>query len=399
MAESEGLQLSGLFYLLLTILQLLGKACNAQISSLNVGICSGLQQQQPLVPAFFLLGDSILDPGNNNRFITLAKVDHYPYGIDFPGNVPTGRFSNGYTAADYLAFKLGLPLIPAYHNPSTRGKRLLKGVNFASGGSGILPNTGKIYGEVESLEEQVQSLQAVKNEVTGVLGSTAAADELFASAAFMVVTGSNDWLLSFFNPILPIRIADKTSSEHHRDTLIDTLLPQIEAMYEVGARKIVVAGLPALGCCPSQVMQFETNGSCVEHVNGVAKDYNQKLLPQVVALNDRLANATIAYIDVYSLILKAAQNPSEFGFKTGNIACCGIGKYKGFLTCLPGLQPCDIVEDHFYWDAYHPTQNFYPFLVDHIWNEGPPYSYPNSLQKMFDKQGISQILGSSHTEL
>jgi len=55
-----------------------------------------------LAPAFFIFGDSIMDPGNNNRFVTLAKVNYYPYGMDFPGGVPTGRFSNGYSAADYF---------------------------------------------------------------------------------------------------------------------------------------------------------------------------------------------------------------------------------------------------------------------------------------------------------
>lgn len=373
------------------------RGCSAQ-NSLEVSCsCSG-EPQKPSAPALFLLGDSILDAGNNNGFVTLAKVNHYPYGIDFPGNLPTGRFSNGYTAGDYFAFKMGLPLVPAYHNPSTKGKRLLQGVNFASGGSGILPNTGKLYGEVESLQEQVLNLQGVKEEIREMVGASAS-EELFASSAFLVVTGSNDWLLSFFNPILPIRISDKTSSQRHRDSLIETLLAQLQAMYEIGARKIVVAGLPALGCCPSQVMEFETNGSCVEHINEVARDYNEKLLPQILALNDKLWNASIAYIDIYTLILNAAQNPTDFGFKTGNTACCGIGKYKGFLTCLPGLHPCEDVEDHFYWDAYHPTQNFYPFLVDLIWNNGPPYSYPKSFQETIEAKVSSRTEAKPHIEL
>ena len=43
------------------------------------------------------------------------------------------------------ALKLGLPLIPAYNNPGTKGKKILQGVNFASGGSGIDSHTGKLY--------------------------------------------------------------------------------------------------------------------------------------------------------------------------------------------------------------------------------------------------------------
>ena len=84
------------------------------------------------------------------------------------------------------------------------------------------------------------------------------------------------------------------------------------------------------------------------------------------------------------------------GFKTGNTACCGIGKYNGFLTCLRGLKPCDNVEDHFYWDAYHPTSKFYPQLIDILWNNGPPYTYPKSLQEEF--QPMKQH-DNFHTEL
>ena len=84
------------------------------------------------------------------------------------------------------------------------------------------------------------------------------------------------------------------------------------------------------------------------------------------------------------------------GFKTGNTACCGIGKYNGFLTCLRGLKPCDNVEDHFYWDAYHPTSKFYPQLIDVLWNNGPPYTYPKSLQEEF--QPMKQQ-DNVHTEL
>ena len=53
------------------------------------------------VPAMFVFGDSLLDPGNNNNLATLAKANYFPNGIDFPGGV-TGRYCNGRTVADYL---------------------------------------------------------------------------------------------------------------------------------------------------------------------------------------------------------------------------------------------------------------------------------------------------------
>lgn len=38
----------------------------------------------PKVPAMFMFGDSLVDNGNNNYYLSsLAKANYYPYGIDF----------------------------------------------------------------------------------------------------------------------------------------------------------------------------------------------------------------------------------------------------------------------------------------------------------------------------
>lgn len=54
------------------------------------------------VPCFFIFGDSLVDSGNNNNLATRAKANYEPYGIDFPQGIPTGRFTNGLTTADFL---------------------------------------------------------------------------------------------------------------------------------------------------------------------------------------------------------------------------------------------------------------------------------------------------------
>lgn len=56
-----------------------------------------------MVPAMFVFGDSLVDVGNNNYLeLSLAKANIPHYGIDFPAQKPTGRFSNGKNAADFL---------------------------------------------------------------------------------------------------------------------------------------------------------------------------------------------------------------------------------------------------------------------------------------------------------
>lgn len=96
------------------------------------------------VKGMFVFGSSLVDCGNNNFLGTLAKADYAPYGVDFRFG-ETGRFTNGKNVIDLIAEQLGLPeYIPPFYDPSTKGSRIVHGVDFASGGSGILDVTGKV---------------------------------------------------------------------------------------------------------------------------------------------------------------------------------------------------------------------------------------------------------------
>ncbi|CAN1230654.1 GDSL esterase/lipase At5g37690 [Linum perenne] len=90
----------------------------------------------------FVFGDSLTEVGNNNHFqYSLARSDYPWYGVDFPGGQATGRFTNGRTIAE----KLGVESPPPYLSLSRTDDKLLKGVNYASGGAGILNETGLYF--------------------------------------------------------------------------------------------------------------------------------------------------------------------------------------------------------------------------------------------------------------
>ncbi|CAI0629448.1 unnamed protein product [Linum tenue] len=94
------------------------------------------------VPAVFALGDSFVDTGNNNYVVTIAKSNFPPYGRDFPGETPTGRFSNGRLIPDFLAKTLGVKnLLPPYKDPTLKLEDLRTGVSFGSAGAGYDPLT------------------------------------------------------------------------------------------------------------------------------------------------------------------------------------------------------------------------------------------------------------------
>lgn len=73
------------------------------VVSLSISGLSRGHSTKPKVPCFFVFGDSMSDCGNNNGLSSKAKANYKPYGIDFPGGIPTGRFSNGKNYIDVLS--------------------------------------------------------------------------------------------------------------------------------------------------------------------------------------------------------------------------------------------------------------------------------------------------------
>jgi len=53
-------------------------------------------------PALYVLGDSLADVGNNNHLVTPFRANFPHNGVDYPGHLATGRFSNGHNLADFI---------------------------------------------------------------------------------------------------------------------------------------------------------------------------------------------------------------------------------------------------------------------------------------------------------
>ncbi|CAN1283861.1 GDSL esterase/lipase At3g43570 [Linum perenne] len=97
------------------------------------------------VTAVLVFGDSTVDAGNNNFVPTTFKGNFPPYGQDFAGGEPTGRFSNGRLTTDFIASYVGVKEnVPPYLDPSLTIDDLKTGVSFASAGTGFDPLTPTI---------------------------------------------------------------------------------------------------------------------------------------------------------------------------------------------------------------------------------------------------------------
>jgi hypothetical protein len=111
------------------------------------------------VPALIVFGDSTVDTGNNNQIPTIAKSNFGPYGRDFLGGRPTGRFSNGRVASDFISEAFGLkPTLPAFLDPTYNISDFATGVCFASAGTGYDNATSDVLVSVNMMHFSLHTL-------------------------------------------------------------------------------------------------------------------------------------------------------------------------------------------------------------------------------------------------
>lgn len=319
---------------------------------------------QPLVPALFIFGDSVVDAGNNNNLHTIVKSNFPPYGRDFNNQMPTGRFCNGKLAADFTAENLGFTTYPpAYLNLQEKGKNLLNGANFASGASGYFDPTAKLYHAI-SLEQQLEHYKECQNILVGVAGKSNASS-IISGAIYLVSAGSSDFVQNYYiNPLLyKVFTADQFS-----DILIQHYTIFIQNLYALGARKIGVTTLPPLGCLPAAITLFGSHSNeCVDRLNNDALNFNTKLNTTSQNLQKVLSNLTLAVLDIYQPLHDLVTKPTENGFYEARKACCGTGLIETSILCnKDSIGTCANATEYVFWDGFHPSEAANKVLADDL---------------------------------
>ncbi|KAK8648588.1 hypothetical protein V6N13_129337 [Hibiscus sabdariffa] len=332
-----------------------------------------------MVPAVFVFGDSLVDVGNNNYLpVSIAKADFPHNGIDFPTKKPTGRFCNGKNAADLLAEKLGLPSSPPYLSLSKKkdAPSYINGVSFASGGAGIFNGTDQTLGQSIPLLKQVDYYIAVQKILVQQIGSSAAESHL-SKSLFVIVIGSND-IFDYFGSSDRRK---KSTPQQYVDLMANTLKGQLKRLYETGARKFVLTGIGAIGCAPAERVTNETH-ECSEERNFWSVKYNEKLKAMLTGFKSELQGVNYSYFDTYSIMQKAIQNPSSYGFNEIKSACCGLGDLKAKVPCVPVSKYCTNRSDHVFWDLYHPTEATARVFVDTLFDGPSQYCVPMNVRQL-----------------
>ncbi|XP_020574433.1 GDSL esterase/lipase EXL3-like [Phalaenopsis equestris] len=327
---------------------------------------------KPIVPAVILFGDSIVDPGNNNAIKTIVKCNFPPYGKDFIGHVPTGRFCNGKIPGDLIASSLGVKeIVPAYVGQNLGAEDLLTGVSFASGATGYDPLTPIITSSI-SMPDQLKLFAKYKEELKNIAGKERA-DYIIKESLYVVCSGSDDLANTYF--ITPFRSAHYDIPSYV-NLLISYSSQFIQNLYQMGARKIGFVGLPPVGCLPSQ----RTLGGgllrrCVPIRNEAAQLYNSKINAELQRLSRTLNGTLLIYLDIYTIILDLVQRPSVYGFDVSNKGCCGTGDIEVSVLCNPKLPTCPDDTKYVFWDSYHPTERAYKIIVDNLLQKYLKYLY------------------------
>ncbi|KAM1637846.1 hypothetical protein ACFX2K_015736 [Malus domestica] len=303
----------------------------------------------------FIFGDSLSDVGNNKYLSkSLAQASLPWYGIDMGNGLPNGRFSNGRTVADIIGDTMGLPRPPAFLDPSLNEDMILEnGVNYASGGGGILNETGGYFIQRLSLYKQIELFQGTQTLIRSKIGEQAA-EKFFQDARYVVALGSNDFINNYLVPVYSDSWSynDQTFMEY----LMGTLEKQLKLLHSLGARQVMVFGLGPMGCIPLQRV-LSSSSACQDRTNKLALSFNKAGSKLMEDLSSQLPNASYRFGDAYDVVNNVISDPNKYGFSNADSPCCSFGRIRPALTCVPASVLCKDRSKYVFWDEYHPSDS------------------------------------------
>ncbi|KAM3348175.1 hypothetical protein ACQJBY_021848 [Aegilops geniculata] len=322
--------------------------------------------------SIFSFGDSYADTGNNPVVFAANSVFNVvtrpPYGSTFFGR-PTGRNSDGRLIIDFIAQRLGLPLVPPSlaHNGSFR-----QGANFAVGGATALDaaffhdgsDPGNKFPLNTSLGVQLQWFEALK---PSLCRTTKECEAFFGRSLFLVGEfGVNDYHFSF-----PTKSLQEIAS--FVPDVIRTISMAIERLIKHGATNFVVPGTIPSGCAPPVLAlfpdaapaEYNSTTGCLEDINKLGMHHNLLLQDALDKLRGRHPDAMIVYADLFGPIMDMVESPGKYGFEEDVLTICCGG--PGTLFCGDeGANLCEKPAARLFWDGVHLTEAAYCYIAD-VW--------------------------------
>ncbi|XP_039070363.1 GDSL esterase/lipase At4g16230-like [Hibiscus syriacus] len=325
------------------------------------------------IAAFFVFGDSLVEAGNNFYIDTVAKPV-FPNGIDFPKGTPSGRYTNSRIITDVIGEELGFKdYAPPFLAPNITGDMILKGVNYASSGAGILQATGSIFGERICMDRQLDYFGKTRQDIISKIGAPAA-QALLRNSLYFLSIGANDVLFGEYETL------DRNS---YTNEVVSNFKSQIIRLYNMDARKFAVAGVSKVGSIPFEIDTHICAQNCAESLNNFAKLLNSKLKSLVEDLTNSLAGSILIYVDNYAVTEEIINNSRSYGFENVDYACCEvIGRHGGLIPCMEVSRVCSDRKKYMFWDPFHPTESAILIAAKYILDGGTEYVSPINIRQL-----------------
>ncbi|KDP42910.1 hypothetical protein JCGZ_23852 [Jatropha curcas] len=311
------------------------------------------------VSAFYIMGDSSVDCGENNPL--------YPFFHRNFSLVPCSD-SDSMLLPYVLAKKMGLSNISPFYVQNGSIEVLRSGLNYGSAHATIMkPGSFREQSLSEQLRQVFETFQLLQLQL-----SEETAQQFIKSSLFYLSFGRDDYLDLFLSN--PSGIMLKYSGREFAQILANQMVLAIRSLYDANVRKIICVGILPLGCTPRTAWEWHNATTvvgvrgCVQEVNELVLQYNIIINEHIIALNKEFPDAQIIFCDVYQGIMEIISNPIQYGFEDAKNACCGLGLHGVAIGCLSVEMSCNQPSAYVWWDLYNPSKAVNSFLADAAWS-------------------------------
>lgn len=160
------------------------------------------------------------------------------------------------------------------------------------------------------LWRQLEYYKDYQKNLTAYLGETKAKDTISKSIHLMSL-GTNDFLENYYT--MPGR-ASQYTPQQYQIFLASIAENFIRKLYDLGARKISLGGLPPMGCLPlERTTNIMGQNGCVSNYNNIALEFNDRLKNLTTKLNQELPGMRLAFSNPYYIMLLIIKKPDLYG--------------------------------------------------------------------------------------
>lgn len=299
----------------------------------------------------FNFGDSNSDTGGNMYGLGVNVPP--PHGRLFRQHAGSGRLCDGRLVVDFLCEGLNISYLSPYLE--ALGSAFKHGADFAIAGSGTQASASNPL----SLHVQVLQFLRFKSRSLELLDQGSKdmiSEEGFRSALYMFDIGQNDLYGAF---------ASSNFSEKVKSTVAE-IKNAVQTLYDSGGKNFWIHNTGPFGCMPDRLSLRKDDADldpygCLMALNRGARELNSRLSDVCDELSSELKNATVVYVDMYSIKYDLIANYSKYGFESPVMACCGYGgppyNFDPSRRCgSAGCQVCPVGSQYISWDGVHYTE-------------------------------------------